>query len=60
MRFRAIRFRFWLLVLDILAACGAWRSRGLCWRLYGWATRKAADATDWGEVPPGQDGNAPW
>lgn len=54
-----MRIRFWLLVLDVLAACGAWRSRGLRWRLYGWALLKASDATDWGEIPHGQ-GDAPW
>lgn len=44
-----IRLHFWLLVMDALAACGAWRTKGLRWHLYGWAVRKASDATDWGQ-----------
>lgn len=40
-----LRLRLWLLAMDVVALCG-----GFGTRLYGWAVRRASDATDWGDV----------
>lgn len=52
-----MRLRWWLLVMDVLAALGAWGSGGgWRWRAYLWALGRASDATDWGQGAAGE----PW
>lgn len=49
-----LRLRFWLIVMDLIAAM----PRGFGSRPYLWAVARASDATDWGPVRVGEDGGA--